>query len=150
MTVSFESINSLPWSDFRGVLDVLDTLTYKPGWSWKYAVFDGDLMVFFEAPAIDTYSGNQSKFMSQQRVPRHLVQRDDIIEWVRWQLWEMEQHEMDEWIKDRSDPEPIFNPHNPDRSYELRMQRRFKAAEQRLNDKVKERRDERPNATAVA
>lgn len=129
-------MNPLTNSEVRAILA---TLSYKPGWEWQVDL-DSEFgpRALFTVPITDTYTGKKCVFIHSANVP-WFYSKERVIQWFRWQILEMEQHEMDEWIKEDGDPEPVFNPHNPERNYAFRLQQQFKVAEKRLGDKVKAR-----------
>lgn len=138
----FHLVNKLKPLTPEQIRQILTDLTYKPGWKWLVAYSEGVgcYMLQITAPIIETYSGEpDGTFYGSESLPMYFYSREQVEEWFRHAILRCEEHEMDEWIKRDGDPEPIFNPHNVERSWEFRMNKKFKAAEKHLADKVESR-----------
>lgn len=120
------------------VEDWLARLTYKPGTMMTAQhSYSGDVVVHLTGSLFNTYSGDEvivrledgrspsGEYIGSMRGPMvkisatftvpHFFMSDDLygefLRWLRGQLHEWELHESDEWLKEKGNPRPLFDPH---------------------------------------
>lgn len=124
------------------IQDWLAELTYKPGTAF-HADFNyaGEITIYVQGSLFNTYSGDQvvvrledertpgGEYMGSMRGPMVKVAaswtmppifsretgKEDFRRWLRFQLHDWECHESDEWLKEKGNPTPLFDPHRADK-----------------------------------
>ena len=100
------------WENAATVNQVLQRVTYKPGWTINCYPTKEGLMLQAYSDEVDSRSGApRPQFVRRGLMswPRAETSDDLIVAWVRHWLMEWETHEVNEWL--RLDGEVVHDPH---------------------------------------